>query len=141
MYPSPVLFERVDPGPGGTAIRWSAPGGIDVTRYAVYRATGPVSPEAVEAFYEGRLAGVTRQIVGPVHLAWFDRDPPAPAWYLVQAFDADGDLHEVDVRLAPIHDPSVYEDPPRLVYRDDDSKAAAAIQATARSLAAMADDS
>ncbi len=141
MYPSPVRFQKIEPGRGGVAIRWSEPRGIEVDGYAVYRASRAIAEDETEAFYGGALGPAVVRIWRPAQPpAYFDPEPPSPAWYLVQAIDGGGDLHQVDVTLRPIQDPSVYEERAPLVFRDDDPLAAGKVLGTVKALLSRHDE-
>ena len=147
MYPTPVVFTHLVPGPAGARLAWDLPGDLSVQEVLVFRSSRALGPEETEAFYAGeltvgfrrwRLPPSTRSLVEPV---------TDPAFFLVLAVGPGGDLHALAVRGDPVEVPaSVREadrehshEPVELVFRHDDPMAGVQIRALARALSASAE--
>lgn len=165
MYPDPVIFVRVEPGPGGVLIRWTAPDAEDpASRFLVFRSATPIPAERTEDFYAGALAGLVHVATSADHRAVLDGGPHHAVWYLVQALLQSGDIGQVAFTLEPVGDAplglperlltvadlgapprgpdargqqrSIYRDPPELIFRNDDQRVRFTTRAMARSLEA-----
>jgi len=136
-YPTEVLFTRAEPGAGGVRVTWEAPVAVAVVEYTLYRSDQDIAPEQTARFYEGAFVdSVTRSVLAPDQESAVDRPATCAAWYLVQARDAAANLHAVAISVAALDaEESMYDSPPRLVFRDDDKAAEVSTRMMASSLA------
>jgi hypothetical protein len=155
MYPSPVPFRAVAPGPRGVRLTWASVTEHELHSYVVFRSPRPIGADDTERFYARLLDFPVRQErLHPHVLAWEDA-PLQPidgvAYYVVLASTQRGDLVVVPFDASAIEaptgarapeplapEPSLLP-PPELVFREDDPMALVRTDSLAQALSTLGD--
>jgi len=142
VYPQTIHFVQGSPGIAGVLISWKPPANTEVIQYLIFRSSQAIAPEDTETFYRGELPTRQWQVSAQEH-QFQDPQSPEPGWFLVLAQNSSGDLYavefSVEAALEEESKPSLYKNPPDLIFRETDKDAAKAMERTTGSLSRVFD--